>query len=351
VLTRPCSYIAGLVDHVRRITAHNGISPAVSRGAPHDPNATVPVRSESVVSDSNHQYEHQFAYAGDSYRYLGSESCLVKSPRLVPAAVQIQIEDDDDWQLSWKQSGAKDYELVEVYLESIQPLYPILDPSARYLSPAPPTDLTGPERFHLNMIYSIACHIMPSTTRKRHPKHQWNPSGRLSYQQGNSIKYRMLAASRLTDAMEYLEAATSESTIDTLRAILLLVIHCLFDPKTGNIGQQVALATRLALTLESQTEPQLRSKDAEVMRNMHSTIFSIENEIASTLDRPATFPEPVSVHHVMLRLQTLTDSRTGNYALTVKGLQIICAPSIVCNPGFAKATVLPRKPSRSTCLF
>jgi hypothetical protein len=98
--------------------------------------------------------------------------------------------------------------------------------------------------------------------------------------------------------MEHLEAATVEPTIDTLRAVLLLAINSLFDPKTGNIGQQVALATRLAYNLEAQRELQeLAPDEVDVLRNMHMTIFSIENEIASTLDRPATFPEPVSIQN------------------------------------------------------
>jgi hypothetical protein len=97
--------------------------------------------------------------------------------------------------------------------------------------------------------------------------------------------------------MEHLEAATVEPTIDTLRAVLLLAINSLFDPKTGNIGQQIALATRLAYNLEAQRELQeLAADEVEVLRNMHMTIFSIENEIASALDRPATFPEPVSIY-------------------------------------------------------
>jgi hypothetical protein len=294
------SYIAGLVDHVRRLTtnATSGPSPSASGSTPQEAAGNAAVKTESVGSDSQHHYEHHFAYAGDSYRYLGSESCVVKSPRLLSAGVHIPAQEDDDWQLSWTHTSAKAHELVEIYLEVVHPLYPVLDLSARYLSPEPPSDLTDTERFHLNMIYAIACHIMPSTTWKKHPEHQWNPSGRLSYQHAHAAKYLLFAASKLADAMCFLEAATSESNIDTLRSMLLLVIHSLFDPKTGNIGQQLALATRLALTLDSQSVQHLESKAAELMRNMHSTIFSIENELASTLDRPATFPEPVSAHRV-----------------------------------------------------
>jgi hypothetical protein len=297
-----CSYIAGLVDHVRRLTTSqttSELSPTASGSTLQNSAATTPGITESVVSDSKGHHEHHFAYAADSYRYLGSEASLIRSPRLLSTAVQIPVQDDDDLKISFTQSSTRAHELVGIYLEVIHPLYPILDLSARYLFKEPPPSLTDTESFHLIMVYSIACHIMPSNTWKGHPEHQWNPSGHLSFQQANAAKYQMLAGAKFDEAMFYLEAATSEPTIDTLRSILLLVIHSLFDPKKGNIGQQLALATRLALTLDSQTVQELGPKGAEVMRNLHSTIFSMENEVASTLDRPSTFPEPVRNRRVI----------------------------------------------------
>ncbi|KAJ4369519.1 hypothetical protein N0V86_009354 [Didymella sp. IMI 355093] len=93
--------------------------------------------------------------------------------------------------------------------------------------------------------------------------------------------------------MDHVEAATLEPTTDTLRAVLLMAINSLFDPKSGNIGQQIALAARMAYSLEATAEQEGSTpSNTETLRNMHMTIFSIENEIASTLDRPATFPEP-----------------------------------------------------------
>jgi hypothetical protein len=96
--------------------------------------------------------------------------------------------------------------------------------------------------------------------------------------------------------MEHLEAATVEANMDTLRAVLLLAIHSSFDPKSGNFGQQIALSARLAFDLEAKGELQeLQPNEVEVLWNMHMTIFSLENQVASTLDRPALFPEPVSL--------------------------------------------------------
>ncbi|KAF2791226.1 hypothetical protein K505DRAFT_339734 [Melanomma pulvis-pyrius CBS 109.77] len=138
------------------------------------------------------------------------------------------------------------------------------------------------------MIYSIGCHVFSGTESKTTPKH---------FHQRNSVKYRYFAVTFFNRAMAYLEASTMEPTVATLRALLLFAINSLFDPKSGNIGQQVALASRLALSLEANLEARLDSQglgpdDAIMIRNMHSTIFCLENEIASALDRPATFPEP-----------------------------------------------------------
>jgi hypothetical protein len=254
------------------------------------------MKTESTTSDVP-QYEHHFAEAGGSYRYLGSESCLLKSPRLYPThkkPVEQQDEEQDEWHFTNKDSPEKQYELMQLYLQILQPVYPILDSSLRYLGPELPSDLTPTEKFSLYMIYSIACYVLPNTGKKQPHTEGWNPTGRLAYHQANSIRYRSLATQYFAEAMEHLEVATLEPNIDTIRSVLLLAINSSFDPIAGNIGQQVALASRLAFDLESKRVLQeLDPKDEELLRAMHMTIFSLENQIASTLDRPALFPEPV----------------------------------------------------------
>lgn len=71
------------------------------------------------------QYEHHFAYAADSYRYLGSESCLLKSPRLQSTYVRSPFDEEDDFVLGWKSSPQKLFELVEEYLECMYELLPL----------------------------------------------------------------------------------------------------------------------------------------------------------------------------------------------------------------------------------
>ncbi|CBX97451.1 hypothetical protein LEMA_P105820.1 [Plenodomus lingam JN3] len=276
-----CSYISELVDHVRRISPQGCLpSPAASSDTPQT-NSSVSIIKQETQSSSLPQFEHHFAYAGDSYRYLGSESCLLKSPRLhanIPPPFKYD-KDDEEWQLATKDSPAKQWELLELFKQTIQPVYPVLDMKSRYLAADLPADLTHTELFSLYMIYSISCYILPNTGNRRDKQQTWNPTGRLSYHQANSIKYRALATQYFTRAMEYLEAATMEPTIATLRSVLLLAINSSFDPKTGNIGQQVALAARLAFDLESKRELQeLDEYDVELLRSMHMTIYSLENQ-------------------------------------------------------------------------
>jgi hypothetical protein len=333
------------VDHVRRLSLQNNASPAASGDSKQQEDGLGLVKTESDINEAHPHYEHHFGYAGDSYRYLGSESCLLKSPRLHPRKVRSPLvldDDDDDWRLSWQTSQAKEYELLELYLEIIQPAYPILDMSLPYLAREVPSDLSPTEIFTLNMIYSIGCYILPNAGKKGKAEHGWNPSGRLSYHQANSMKYRALAGQYFSKAMEHLEAATMEANLATLRAVLLLAIHSSFDPKSGNNGQQIALAARLAFDLEQKGELQeLQSTEVLMLRNMHMTIFSLENQVASTLDRPALFPEPVCHAHLW-RSGVLTPSRNLKCVLIKATQPNICARSSGCKIDSVKATT-PRK--------
>jgi hypothetical protein len=280
---------------VRRISARSHPTPTTPGGGLLESSATsasasasAPPKAESVLSEQPH-FDNHFARTGDTYRYLGAEACLIKSPRRVQSVMmQTPIEEDDDWRLVWTESPAKNYELVLVYLKVIYPLFPIVHPSVRFLAPDVPPDLTEQERFSLNMIYSIGCHVFSGKESKTTPRH---------FNQRNSLKYRFFAVTFFDRAMGFLEASTMEPTIATLQALLLFAINSLFDPRSGNIGQQLALATRLAISLEANMDSKLESgeftpADLDIIRKMHCTIFSLENEIASTLDRPATFPEP-----------------------------------------------------------
>jgi hypothetical protein len=276
----PRTYIAELVDHVRQLSGHTQSFPSsagetlqdsVSTSSTTTIDSSMTIQAESVGSDQPH-YDHHFAFARGSYRYVGAESCLVKSPRIPQSDIRSPVPDDSEWEMVCKASS-QHVDLVRTYLNTMQPLYPILDPRMRFLAPQVPLDLSSSELFCLNMVYSIGCYLEPSKNY-RDEKRGWQRSGKLDFHHRHTDRYRMLAAEFFKKAQRHLEASTMDTTFETLRAVLLLAINSLFDPKTGNIGQQVALATRLVLSLEAKAELQeLRPEDAEMLHHMHMTIF------------------------------------------------------------------------------
>jgi hypothetical protein len=102
---------------VRRLSGRDHPSPATSGQITHDASLVTPAETDSAFSDTNIHYEHHFAYAGESYRYLGSESCLLMSPRLHTAYQRSPFENEDEWELQWKDTAEKRHELVEEYLQ------------------------------------------------------------------------------------------------------------------------------------------------------------------------------------------------------------------------------------------
>jgi hypothetical protein len=120
------SYISELVDHVRRLEARSNPSPTASADTPQGGSLNAAAKAESILPGTSLQHEHHFAYAADSYRYLGSESCLLKSPRLQSTYVRSPFDEEDDFVLEWKSSPQKLHELVEEYLECMYELLSLL---------------------------------------------------------------------------------------------------------------------------------------------------------------------------------------------------------------------------------
>lgn len=258
------SYIASLVEHVKAIQIRSASIPRSS-----------PLQERPQISETTHtpQAEHVFAYTHGAYRYIGGSSCLAAATHLrgsaltvVLPALHLEPTYDED-------SIGPDVfvHLGQLYLDEIETFFPLLDDRLRSMITTSPRCYSAlPQRLALFMIHSIACQLV------RGPDlHRW----------------RLLGENFRQQAMELLEANTTNATIPTLRIILLLAIYSLFATRQGNIGQQIALAIRLAIDLASQDLPK---GDSVAIQQMFIVIFCLENEIATCLDRPATFSEPVS---------------------------------------------------------
>lgn len=158
--------------------------------------------------------------------------------------------------------------LGQRYLEQVERYFPVLKPATRaFVSYSASQIGPGSLRLVVYMAQSIACQTL------FHEDPQWNLLEHLCW----------------NNAMALLEANTAEAGIETLEITLLLALHGLGAPDRGNVHQQLGLASRLAIDLATH---ELAKEDVEALRNMTASIFCLQNEIASTLDRPATFAEP-----------------------------------------------------------
>lgn len=126
------------------------------------------------------------------------------------------------------------------------------------------------------MVYSIACQCVPD--------------------RGNRLL--SLSDACYTRALKHIDSATANLTVETLQSIALLALRSLFDPQKGNFGQLIAFAARLAIDIGGQDIPAW----GDSMRNIYTSIYCMESQFATVLDRPLFLPEPVreSIHSAVI---------------------------------------------------
>jgi hypothetical protein len=156
--------------------------------------------------------------------------------------------------------------LMQAYTAAIDIVFPLLTDRDHSLRPDL-ANANAADRFTLFMIYSIACCLVSNTDERWH----------------------LLGKSCHKEAMLLLDSCTAEADITTLKSILLLAIHSLTDPQSGNLGQQIALASRLVIELGTQDLP---PEHSALLESMYSIVFCLENDMCGALDRPATLLEP-----------------------------------------------------------
>jgi hypothetical protein len=103
----------------------------------------------------------------------------------------------------------------------------------------------------------------------------------------------MKQADSIILAFRHIDNATANLTISTLQSIILLSLRSLFDPQKGNFAQLITFAARLAIDIGGQDTP--AGAHGEHMRNIHTSIYCMENQFTTVLDRPPFLPEPVRV--------------------------------------------------------
>ena len=223
----------------------------------------------------------------ESSRYLGPLSCLTQSLPLVnDADRQVQHTLTPPTLNARGSTGVVNHEvhkyLVTTYFKDIHCLYPFLDESLPFLSPdwfmsSNPSELAPWERFILELVYSIACHHILDHVVTDHDRYCYRELSDECYRRG----------------LEYINQATADTTMTTLQAIILLALHSLFAPQRGNFGQLIGFAARLAIDLGIGGDKQGFTDEEVKMQRIYASIYCMENQFATTMDRPGFLPEPV----------------------------------------------------------
>ncbi|KAI1609779.1 hypothetical protein EDD36DRAFT_55877 [Exophiala viscosa] len=175
---------------------------------------------------------------------------------------------------------------VDLYMVSLHPIYPFLN--AADLS----TDLQG--------YWEVQSSGVDPGTLRGKIAHQYF---RIKIIAGiaSASRSRYNASRIACDHGCYLEAVkcvaevTSEISTDSLRALMLLIIYCLFRPRKGDIWKLLDYACRLCLELGYHNEPAptMSMAESEQQRNTFWSLYVIESMVGQLLGRSSDLPEGV----------------------------------------------------------
>lgn len=174
--------------------------------------------------------------------------------------------------------------LMKTYLMDIHCLYPFLDESLPFLSPdwridSGAAELDPGQRFILELVYSIAAHHLLDNVSTDHQRHC----------------YRTLADECHRRGLTLFDNVATDISIPALQAVTLAALHSLFSPQQGNFGQLIGLAARLAIDLNPSDKPRIVRSEQAKMQQIYISVYCMENQIATTLDRPSLLREPVTI--------------------------------------------------------
>lgn len=240
---------------------------------------------DTTLGDSSNS-QSLSVHIGGATRYFGQLSCLSQSyfvrgdehlNELKETVYPLEI----DLVSHLVSNDSTHRHLIEVYLEKVNPLYPFLDVHSAFLLPDSnlKVDLSPSDSFVRLMVYSIAAHCSSNSDNRLLP----------------------IANACHKMALRYIDSVTSHVSPVSLQAITLLALHGLFDPLATNFGQNIGLAARLAIDIA----PDAQDRDNR-MCDISTTIYCLENQVSSVLDRPSFSPEPVSQSRSFLSSSRLT---------------------------------------------
>lgn len=203
--------------------------------------------------------------------------------------------------------------LVEIYFSDMHSIYPFLDESLPFLSSEWPvennrTQLIPGQRFILELVYAIASQQV---------------LGKLATNEQHYI-YRNLADECHRRGLMLFDKAATDISIASMEAVTLAALHSTFSPQKGNFGQLIGLASRLAIDLETGDRPRSNQNEEGKMERVYMSIYCLENQFATAMDRPGLLPAPVineyeKQQHILCaiyRIQSRFRSRRRNEEIT-----------------------------------
>ncbi|KPI43757.1 Pyrimidine pathway regulatory protein 1 [Cyphellophora attinorum] len=147
--------------------------------------------------------------------------------------------------------------------------------------------LSGSEAYQFFRI-SMVCAIAAANKGRHHPE----------YIQESLAYY--------SEALECVEEVTSDVTVESLQALMLLIFFALFHPRKGDIWKLLDFACRLSVELNYHSEPNDEFESEKARRKRRGifwALYTVERTIGQHFGRPADLTEeiitaeyPVTIH-------------------------------------------------------
>lgn len=183
--------------------------------------------------------------------------------------------------------------LIKIYLSSLNLIYPFIEESVVHddlesvlIGQQPETPgssiLTGRpahQYFRVMMFCANACAI-----KSRHEP-----------------QFISVGAAYYSEALRHVEEVTSEVSTESLQALLLLIVYCLFYPQKGDIWKLLDYACRLTVELGFHREEAEHIPDTiapaeqqrELRRSCFWSLYTIERIVGQLFGRTSDLPEPI----------------------------------------------------------
>ncbi|OQE29489.1 hypothetical protein PENSTE_c002G06352 [Penicillium steckii] len=250
-------------------------------------------KSETSSDDVSHILPSQSRPANvkkslSASRYIGALSCLsqslpfMRTPAMetlpIPSPPLLLLRKESEFKIDQKTHKY----LVQRYLCDIHPLYPFLDEKLPFFSPdwdiqSHNTMPSPRESFMLGMIFSISSHRVIDGSRNHEQAELYLNLGNQCHRNG----------------LKFFEKAATDISLQTLQVVTLAALHSLLSPQDGNFGQLIGLAARLAIDLGIGNRPRGNSNEDNKIPQIYKSVYCLENQYATAMDRPSLLPEPI----------------------------------------------------------